>query len=214
MPNKYDLILFDMDGTIANTDELVVETMFEMYDLYRGGNRTPREKCYYFSGPPIRDTLRNEFPGQDDDFLVSEFSRLSKDKYDTMVTPYPHSKEVKLMLREMGIKLGVVTNKFHQMAKHCLEVINLDDVMDVLIGFDDVKNHKPHQEGIYKAMEMMGVKDIKKVLYVGDNALDIETAKNAKVDSVLVTWGPRKIDESVKPTYKIDDYYDLLEVIK
>lgn len=212
--NKYKLILFDMDGTIANTDELVVETIYEMYDLYRGGVKTPREKCYYFSGPPIRETIEKEFPGQDAEFLMQEFARLSKDKYDTMVTPYPHSREVKLELKKRGIKLGVVTNKFRGMALHCLEVIGLDDVFDILIGYDDVIEHKPHPEGIYKAMEVFDIKDKKRVLYVGDNPLDDETAKNAGVDSCLVTWGPRKMPENVKPTYKIDDYYDLLEVIK
>lgn len=214
MPNKYDLILFDMDGTIANTDELVVETMYELYDLYRGGRKTPREQCYYFSGPPLRETLRKEFPDGDIEFLASEFARLSKDKYDTMVTPYQHSREVKLKLKEMGIKLGVVTNKQHLMAVHCLKVIKLDDVFDILIGYDDVKETKPSPEGIYKAMKIANVKDVKRVLYVGDNPLDDMTAKNAKVDSVLVSWGPRKMPENIKPTYIIDDYYDLLEVIK
>ena len=211
---KYDLILFDMDGTIANTDELVVSTMFELYDFYREGRRTSREQCYYFSGPPIRNSIKQEFPDGDIDFLVNEFIRLSKDKYDTMVTPYPHSREVKLKLKEMGIKLGVVTNKRHDLADHCLEVINLHDVFDVLIGYDDVSDTKPSPEGIYKAMEMMGVTDKKKVLYIGDNPLDDETAKNANVDSCLVTWGPRKMSDTVKPNYKLDDYYDLLEVVK
>lgn len=214
MNNKYQLILFDMDGTIANTDELVVQTMYELYDLYRDGKKTPREECYYFSGPPIRDTLRKEFPDGDIEFLAHEFARLSKDKYDTMVTPYPHSREVKLELKKRGIKLGVVTNKHRLMALHCLEVIKLDDIFDVLIGFDDVKESKPHPEGIYKAMELLGIKDKKKVLYVGDNPLDDMTAKNAGVDSCLVMWGPRKMPNDIKPTYKIYDYFDLLEVIR
>ena len=214
MPNKYDLILFDMDGTIANTDELVVETIYEMYDLYRGGRKTPREQCYYFSGPPLRDTVAKEFPGGDVDFLVKEFGRLSKDKYAKLVTPYPNSREVKLKLKEMGIKLGVVTNKAHDMAMHCLDVIGLNDVFEILIGSSDVKSFKPSPEGIYKAMEALGVKDKKRVLYVGDNALDDQTAKNAGIDSCLVTWGPRILPDNIHPTYKIDNYFDLLEVIE
>lgn len=212
---KYNLVLFDMDGTIANTDELVVETMFELYDLYRGGKRTPREDCYYFSGPPIRESLKKEFPDMDVEFLAHEFYLRSKDKYDIMVTPYPHSRDVKLKIRDMGIKLGVVTNKRHDLAEHCLEVINLhDQIFDVLIGFDDVKEGKPSPEGIYKAMDALGVHDKKKVLYVGDNYLDELTAKNAGIDVAIVTWGSRKIDERAKPTYFINDYRELLEVVK
>ena len=46
---------------------------------------------------------------------------------------------------------------------------------------------------------------------MGDNVLDLETANNAGVDCCLVNWGPRKLDESVKPTFKIDSYLDLEE---
>ena len=187
---KYDLVLFDMDGTIANTDELVVETMYEMYDLYREGKKTTREQCYYFSGPPLRDTLRKEFPDGDIEFLAKEFARLSRDKYDTMVTPYPHSREVKLKLKEMGIKLGVVTNKQHDMAVHCLEVIHLDDVFDILIGYDDVKETKPSPEGIYKAMEKANIKDLRRnTMNKGLEAL--EKLTNYKCKSMSEKWSVR-----------------------
>ena len=211
---RYDLILFDMDGTIANTDDVIVESFNELYDLYRGGKRTPLEQIYYFSGPPLRETLPKEFPDMDYDFIYQEFYRISGSKYDTMVKGYPYSREVKLKLKEEGIKLGVVTNKAHNLAVHCLETIHLDDVMDVLIGVGDVKNNKPDPEGILKAMEIVGIKDKKKVLYVGDNYIDYLSAKNAGVDSCLVTWGPREVSKEAKPTYKISDYRELLEVIK
>ena len=76
LKNKYDLILFDLDGTVADTDEVIVQSLFKMYDLYRNGNRSPREKVVYFSGPPMRETLKAEFPGGDNDFLFSELEYL------------------------------------------------------------------------------------------------------------------------------------------
>ncbi len=209
---KYQLVLFDMDGTIANTDELVVETMNEFYDKYKGGNRRPKEEVYYFSGPPIKETLSHEFPDLDADMLAKEFMIRSKEKYDTIVTGYPHCRETLLKLKECGIKLAVVTSKQHDMAIYCLKVINLDDVMDFIIGLNDVTHGKPSPEGINKAIETEGLLDKSKVLYVGDNLVDYQAACNAGVDSCLVTWGPRKMSKDAHPTYTIDDYFDLLKV--
>ena len=51
---KYQYLLFDMDGTLVDTDEMLIQTMHILYDKYRNGIYTPKEKIYYFSGPPIK----------------------------------------------------------------------------------------------------------------------------------------------------------------
>ena len=76
MPNKkYDVILFDMDGTVADTDPMIKTAMYVLYDKYRHGVRTPDEQIIYFSGPPIRETLKKEFPDLDQNFIYDEFHR-------------------------------------------------------------------------------------------------------------------------------------------
>ena len=62
MPRKYDVILFDMDGTLIDTDELIAQTFFCLYDKYNNERRATKEEMAYFSGPPIRETLAKEFP--------------------------------------------------------------------------------------------------------------------------------------------------------
>ena len=213
MKLKYKYLLFDMDGTIANTDELVVQSMFALYDKYKEGKRRPKEECYYFSGPPIRETLRKEFPDLDTEMLAKEFVVISKPMYDTLVTPYPYSHEVFMKLKEAGARLVVVTNKQHDLAEYCLKCIGLDDVFDFVIGSNDVSVGKPNREGIDKALAIMGCKDKKEALYLGDNPIDYQTSVNAEIDCLLVTWGPRKLPENIKPKYLLSDYRDLLEDI-
>ena len=83
-----------MDGTIADTDEMIIQSMYELYDKYRNGRRTPVEEIYYFSGPPIRDTLKREFPDIDNDFIVNELS----DYLDTSVVSITKGKIYELVI--------------------------------------------------------------------------------------------------------------------
>ena len=206
---KYKVLLFDLDGTVADTDQMIVETMNILYDLYRDGKRTPVEEIYYFSGPPIYDTLNKEFPDQDMEFMHTEFRRVSVELYPKTVKPYPNCKEVLISLKKKGYKLGLVTNKIHSSTLLCLKLIDLEGIFDSLVCYDDVKNPKPHGESILKAMKELGETDLKNVLYIGDNKLDLITANNAGVDGALVTWGPRKLDPSLKPKMFISSYEDL-----
>ena len=208
LKKRYKVVLFDMDGTVDNTDPMILEAMNRLYDQYRNGNRTPKEEVMYFSGPPIRETLLKEFPNQDIDFMFKKFSEVSYELYATHTFPYPNSKEVLLELKRDGFKLGIVTNKLHWLTEYALKCIGLENIFEIIVGYDDVSNPKPHQEGIEKALDYFNLSK-EEAIYIGDNVSDYLTASNAKVDSILVNWGPRKLPEELKPTYKINSYLDL-----
>ena len=212
--NKYDLVLLDLDGTTADTDEMIIQSMYILYDKYRNGVRTPVEQIYYFSGPPIRDTLAKEFPDMDPDELTKEFADLSYDLYDVYVKPFPHVLEVLENLKKRGIKLGVVTAKQRKATDHCLQIIGMDKYVDFVITFNDVKNLKPNPEGILKCVEHFSILDKKKVLYIGDNTGDYLAGRNAGVDVAMVTWGPRKVDKSITPDYWIDSFKDVEDITR
>lgn len=209
---KYDVILFDVDGTLVDSDPMVLEAMNVLYDKYRGGVRTPPEKVIYFSGPPIRDTLHNEFPDLDNDFIFEQFAIESEKLYATHIFNYPHSKEVLLRLKEQGFKLGIVTNKVHRLTEYCLECVGLTGIFDCIVGFDEVVNCKPDREGMDKAMAYFGSTK-ERTLYFGDNALDLQTARNAGVDCALVKWGPRVLPADVIPEYWVKSYLDLEDIL-
>lgn len=209
MNKKYQVLLFDLDGTIADTDEMIVQTMNTLYVLYRNGKRTPREQIYYFSGPPIYETLNKEFPNCDMEFMHSEFRRISKELYPSLVKCYPHARDTLIKLKENGYKLGIVTNKIHSSTLYCLELIGLKDIFESLVCYDDVINHKPHEESILVSLNNFQASDLSKVLYIGDNESDLKCANNAHVDCALVSWGPRKLPKDLKPTFFISSFEEL-----
>ena len=212
MPKKYDVILLDMDGTIAYTDEMLLRTFHTLYDLYNPSARKPDEEIIYFSGPPLSITLPREFPNQDYQFMHDEFIRISTPLYEECVTLYEDELKVLSRLKNAGYKLGVVTNKNHKMAAYVLKLLNLDNLIDYLVGGGDTLQSKPDPEGIYLAMDKLGgVKE--KTLYVGDNDIDFYTADHAGVDSMICTWGPRTLTVLDKCTYKVNSYKEIEDTL-
>lgn len=207
---KYDTILFDMDGTVIDSDVLLFEIFNRLYDKFKNGQRKTKEEVYYFSGPPIRETLRKEFPDMDNDFMNDQFHEIGYPLYDTCIFNFPHGPEVFKKLKDDGFKLGIVTNKQHYLTVHALEILGIDQYFDVIVGLNDVKQGKPNREGIDLATKLL---DGKKVIYVGDNYTDYLTATNAGIDCCLVNWGPRVLPKEATSKYKMNTYLDLLEFV-
>lgn len=207
---KYEAILFDMDGTAIESDSLLFEIFNRLYDLYKNGQRRTREEVYYFSGPPIRETLKKEFPDMDNDFMNDEFHRIGYPLYDSCIHLFPHSVEVFKKLKEDGFKLGIVTNKQHNLTIHALEILGIDQFFDAIVGLNDVEHGKPSREGIDLARKLLKANN---VLYVGDNIIDLNTATNANADCCLVDWGPRVLPKEPSPKYRMKSYLDLLEYV-
>lgn len=211
MPN-YKVLLFDMDGTIAETDEMIFHSMDELYDLYKNGERRTREEMIYFSGPPIADTLAREFPHMDNDFMVQQFLDISTKYYDLYTTVFPHEIEVLSALKEKGYKMAVVTNKGHQKAEYVLELLKIKPYFDFVIGSGDVQELKPAPECVYKAMEIYKTQK-EEVLYLGDNDIDYLTASNAGIDCLICAWGPRKLNILDKCKYVAHSYLDIKDIL-
>ena len=210
---KYKAILFDLDGTLCDTDEMVVQSFFELYKAYKPTKVRTREELYYFSGPPIKDTLKNEFPDYPFDEMYNAFQRVSRALYLPYVKEYKDEIEILTKLKQAGYLLGVVTNKGAPLTKYSLEICHIENMFDVVISADDVASPKPQPLGIFKAMEKLGIIDKKEILYVGDNDIDDLTAKNAEVDSLLVTWGPREIKRKKLANYLANSYLEMGEIL-
>ena len=211
--NKYKVILFDLDGTLCDTDEMIVQTMFAIYKDYKPTKIRTREELYYFSGPPIRDKMAKEFPNYDPEEMYNVFKKISKEYYAPYVKAYKDEIEVLRTLKEAGYILGVVTNKGYPLTIYSLEICHIQEFFDVIITADDVKVGKPDPTGLLEAMKKLNIKNKEEVLYVGDNDIDYFTANNAGVDAMLVSWGPREIKCLDKAKYEAKSYNDFKRIL-
>ena len=202
----YKLFLFDFDGTILDSDQMIVVTFKQLYDKYRGGKQAPLEHVLTFSGPPIRRTLKQEFPDLDQDMMFDEFVKYSTVNYDKYVKPFPYVIEMLKAFKEHGIKYGLITSKARGATDYALKLTHLDELFDFVVCSDEVKNVKPDPEGVLLAMKHFDVLNKNEVLFIGDNMFDYLTSKNAGVKFGYVTFSPRKLDKDAHIDVPIDNF--------
>lgn len=208
-----ETILFDLDGTIVNTNELIINSFLHVLDQ-QGSHSYTREKIIPHMGLTLEHQLR-QFTGHED---VKPFEQLYRafqsEHHDEMVREFPHVNEVLAKLHEQGIQLGVVTTKIKASTARVLQLFGLDKYMSVIITLEDVEHPKPHPDPVLKAVEQLGA-DPAKTLMVGDSPADIQSALAAGVQSAGVAWslkGEEKLKE-YKPHFILQDIRDIYQLL-
>lgn len=213
--NRYDTILFDLDGTLLNTRALIdrsfVHTFEHFYPELVSSNEIYNMLDSFF-GPSLRQTF-SRFT--DDEEKIEEMIRYYRSYnvsiHDECVTAFPNAKSLIKTLAKKGYKLGVVSSKKKDLVEHGLELFGMLQYIRIVIGEDDVKNPKPDSEGILAAMEAL---HSKKALYVGDGIGDIRAGKNASIDTIGVLYSERKEEiKAEQPTYTINDLSEILTIL-
>ena len=114
-------------------------------------------------------------------------------------------------LHKLGYKVGIVSSKKNQLLVHGLEAFDLAQYIDVVIGADDVKVHKPAPDALLLAKQKLNGKN---VMYVGDTMADIQAAKNANMKSVGCIYIKHpEIMLEAKPDYVIENLGELLKIL-
>ncbi len=206
-------ILFDLDGTLLNTDLLIEKSFRYVFEQYLPEYELSQEEVLSFMGPSLMDTFARYF----DDDMINELVRCYRSyniaHHDDFVTLYPSVVETLEYLKMKGYKMAVVTTKMSDVARLGLDMFDLTHYFDCVIGLNEVEYVKPHPEGIFKALEKLGCK---KGVMIGDNRSDLLAGKNAKIDTIGVKWSPKGMKEllEVNPDLMIDKMSDIIEFIE
>lgn len=205
-------VLFDLDGTIIDTNELIISSFLHALD---GKTETPytRELIIPHMGRPLIDQLKL-FSGREqvDDLLQAYFD-FNVGKHDEMAVEFPHVKEVIPRLHAAGIRLGVVTTKRRVTAEMGIALLGLKPYMDVVITIDDVIKPKPDPEGVLRALRLLNAEPGASLM-VGDSQYDIQAGHNAGIRSAGVAWSMKgeTFLNQFQPDYMLQDMKDLLKI--
>lgn len=207
---KYKLYIFDLDGTLLDSDKMLIETFHYLYKKYKPADYVIDDnKIITFSGPQIRDTLLKEFPELDQEKMLKEWRVESVKNYPKFTKLFPNSIELLSTLVEKGIPTAIYTNKHRFATDEAFKLFGISKLNLYSLAGDETPKLKPAPDGIFECMKHFGITDKSAVIYIGDTVYDYDTAMNAGVDFGLVDWTPRKLPENAKISVKIHSFSDL-----
>lgn len=177
-------ILFDFDGTLLNTNDLIFASYSHAFMTVMGRDIT-EEEIHSLYGKPLYSSLAVYGDYQDD--LYREYRRFNSDNHDRLVKFFDGAAEGVKLLKESGYKTAVVTSKRADTLKRGIKLLGLDGYFDILITPDDTDKHKPDPTPVLVACERLGVKAEESIM-VGDSIFDMQCAKSAGAEFAAVTY--------------------------
>ena len=202
--------LFDLDGTLIDSIELILRSYRHTMRLHRG--HEPSDDVWMQGlGTPLWVQFRHftEDPAEIE-AMVATYRAYNLAHHDELVRPYAGVVEAVLALRDRGKTLGLVTSKMRSGALRGLRVAGLEDAFQVIVGADEVTHPKPHPEPVFTALERLDAPAAGAV-FVGDSRHDVECGRAAGVKTAAVLWGPfdRSHLEDLEPDYWLETPADL-----
>ena len=207
-----DTIIFDLDGTLLNTLEDLMDSV--NYALSRQGFPLRNlSEIRSFVGNGIRLLVERAVPEnvvgtETFDVCFKDFNDYYKVHMEDKTAPYEGINEMLTNIKNAGFKTAIVTNKVDYAAQELCS--RLFPQIDLVVGSVDDRPNKPAPDGTFYAIDVLGSK-VENTIFVGDADTDILTAENAGIPSIGVLWGfrDREVIEEAGAKYIVETVNDL-----
>lgn len=210
-----DSIIFDFDGTLINTNDVIIEAWQYTYRYYGMGEQ-PVEHITGCFGEPLLITMAREFPDVDPRESAQVYRNRQTEKAEELVSLFDDIPELLEALKREKYKIGIVTSRTRESTLRYLERFGIEKYFDGIVTCDDTDKHKPDPEPVLMGLEKLGT-DAARALMVGDSYFDMKSANGAGVKTVLVGWRVTSANENIGEctvNYSISEPMDLMEILK
>ena len=184
---EYRVYLFDFDGTVVDTEEsllCVFQAAFEAVGLTC--DRKEVVACMKRSLQETVEVHKIVEQNRIDAFLEALFAKLDSPESLRLVKLFPDTEKTIKNLKNAGKTIGLVTNNSENHVRLVFDMLGVEKYFDVITGNDENTRPKPYPDMIDSTLAKLGWSDKSQVVYVGDAVQDLETAKNADIDGILI----------------------------
>lgn len=204
----YKLAIFDFDGTLVDSTPGIVDVMKICVEEY-GMEQKVLEEWQLLVGVPLPKQMEIIFPEKSAEYHLEVANRY-RAIYDTMAVeicpPFPHLMTMLAELKAAGVVVTIASSKRSNLVQVVLDHHDINHYFAMVVGAQDVSNHKPHPESVHLTVEKLAIKHEESVV-IGDSVFDLDMARNAGVDAIGVTTGihTREMLLKSEPTHIVDD---------
>lgn len=210
--NKINTVLFDFDGTVMNTNDLILASWQHTFKTITGKEGDKDTICRSF-GETLAKSLGEFFPHVPVEESLDIYRSYQLERFSDEIYPFPGMIELIEDLKESGYKTAVVTSRLRPTTMEGLEKYGIEKMLDEIITVEDCTKHKPDPEPALIALKRLGVTP-QEAMMLGDSKFDIGCANNAGVTSVLVGWSVAVYDREKDGIFKPDYIIDRAEQVK
>lgn len=205
-------VLFDLDGTLLNTNNLIIESFKHTYRKHLNLEVEDDEIIQCF-GEPLTQTLKR-YSENNLEEMIDTFRRYNYENHDKMTSIIEGVEDTLEALKAKKHKIAVVTSKREIMVKKGLHLFGIEKYFDAIITPEMTDYHKPNPEPIYRACNDLNISP-KNSIMVGDSAFDILCGKNAGSETCLVNYTLLNKEEikRYKPDYNINKIEEVLKYL-
>jgi len=207
--------LFDFDGTLVDTTEMIHQSMRHAASSVLGREDIPRETLLANVGKPLPRQMEL-IDAEKAELLLEAYRSHHEEHHDALIGEFPGVEESLSRLRSVGTKVAVVTSKRRLSVEMALENFpGLRDVVDRFVTLEDTTQHKPNPEPLLRGLELLGGIPKESAAYIGDSPFDVEAAKAARLTSVAVSWGAFSEDRlrEAEPDHLVPDIESAVDVL-
>lgn len=209
---QYKTYLFDADGTLLDTTELIYQSFLNSTRLF-GNYEIERTEVYKHIGIPLRTQLEMYLGKKSDEEYEKIYkihSSYQKQIYEKTLKAFDGVIPCLKELQSRGVQLAIVSSRTRDSLDRYLKHVNIFDFFTVISTPEVTENHKPHPEPVLWALDKLKARK-ESTLFVGDAVFDIQSGNSAGVDTAFVTWGHNTVDHVAgDPTYVISHFDELL----
>ena len=220
MPQEDDrLVLFDLDGTLVDTTDLILESFACTFERHLPGRLPTREQLIATFGRSLPETLRElaaeaGMPDPDGfgDAMLETYRAFQETRHDQLIRPFPGVEEMLRAMADAGHRLGLVTSKMEAYARRGLRLFDLERFFEVGVFHDDTDRHKPDPAPLLLAASRAAIAP-ERGIYIGDSIHDVAAGRAAGMRTVAVLWGPfdRAVLQAAGPDVMAASPHELLE---
>lgn len=205
-------VLFDLDGTLINTNDLILDSFKYTYKTVLNKYINDDEIIASF-GKPLNITF-SYYDKDRVDELTNVYIEYNRANHDKKCKVFDNVKDLIEELKRNNIKIGIVTSKREAMAKRGLEINDLLKDMDVIMTPEKTKKHKPDAEPVIEACKELGIKT-KEAIMVGDSNYDILSGNKAGCYTIAVDYSILSKSEinKAKPNFWISNPMEIINIV-